>query len=126
MAMNWTEIAHFKGIDLNDSFVLGWEFNKDQLTLKIEASIWPQSKYYTKPKNDEFTCYRNAQISFYGVKNIEGLLSIQSVKPTIDPDGSADYGNIESLAKTNNGFNLSGEFGVVKITGGELNFEIYT
>jgi len=124
--MNWTEFKQFDGIDLNDSFVIDWCLVKDNLVLNIEASIWPQSSYYTKPKKDEFTCYRNAKISFVGVKNIEGLLPIKSVKPTIDPDGSSDYGNIDSLIKTKVGFCLSGEFGAVKITGGELSFEIYT
>ena len=48
--MNWTEFKQFDGIDINDYFVLDWCLANDILILNIEASIWPQSSYYTKPK----------------------------------------------------------------------------
>ena len=47
----------FKGIDLNDSFVLSWYQGTNELTFELEASIWPESTYYEKPKPNEHTCY---------------------------------------------------------------------
>lgn len=55
---------------------------------------------------------------------MHGLKLIESAPSTIDPDGSIDYGNIETLCQTEIGFNLSGDFGTVNIIGGELNFEV--
>ena len=42
-----------------------------------------------------------------------------------DPDGSIDYGNIDSLIKTESDFELTGEFGNVKVEGGQLDFKIH-
>ena len=61
--MNWKEMEIFKGIDLNDSFVLSWKYINDTLTFDIEASIWPESPFYEKPVGDDYTCYKNAFLS---------------------------------------------------------------
>ena len=119
-------MALFKGIDLNDSFVLSWAHENNQLTFALEASIWPESEFYSKHKEGEFTCYRKATLRLANVKSINGLKNIDSVTPTKDPDGSIDYGNIETFCQTRTGFKLSGEFGSLSIKGGELTFEVHT
>ena len=41
---------------------------------------------------------------------------MDDVRPTIDPDGSADYGNIDSLMHDDAGtFLVAGEFGDVRV-----------
>ena len=122
--MNWKEMEIFKGIDLNDSFVLAWSSTGNELEFTLEASIWPESKFYEKPKKDEYTCYKPARLKFKNIRYISGLLSIGEVTPSIDASGEKDYGNIEDLKKTNEGFSLEGDFGSVAITGGEMSFEI--
>jgi len=124
--MDWNQLEIFKGIDLNDSFVLNWTCEDGQLSFDLEASIWPESKYYAAPKANEYTCYRKAKITITGIESIDGLSSMDSVIATTDPDGSKDYGNIEILTKTVNGFELVGDFGKVEINGGELRFEVHT
>jgi hypothetical protein len=124
--MNWTELEIFKGINLNDSFVLSWSLERSRLSIYIEASIWPESKYYSKPKKNEYTCYKKAVLSFVGVESIEGLKPIDTVHSTTDLDGTIDYGNIDSLLKTSSGFEIEGDFGSVRIKGGELKFEVHT
>lgn len=124
--MEWSQIEIFKGIDLNDSFVLNWSHENDHLYFELEASIWPESEHYTAPKNDEHTCYRKATLEFVGVKNIRGLKSKESVQSTTDPDGSIDYGNIDDLKQLGGSFLVVGDFGSVTIQGGELRFEIHT
>jgi hypothetical protein len=116
----------FKGIDLNDSFVLNWSHEDDQLCFELEASIWPESEYYSKPKDGEYTCYRKATLAFAKVQSINGLKAIELAPSTKEPDGTADYGNIDTLRQTESGFNLSGDFGSVNIKGGELRFEVHT
>ena len=126
MSMDWTELKLFKGIDLNDSFVLNWTHIDDQLTFELEASVWPESLYYSTPKANEYTCYRKAVLKFANTQKISGLNSMDSVQSTTDLDGSKDYGNIDTLCQTESGFNLSGDFGSVTIQGGELSFEVHT
>lgn len=44
--MDWHQMEVFNGIDLNDSFVLDWSYENNSLYFELEASIWPESKYY--------------------------------------------------------------------------------
>jgi len=126
MNMNWTEISLFKGIDLNDSFVLGWSLEPGRLVFELEASIWPESDYYIAAKPNEYTCYRKATLEFVGINEVHGLLPIESVCFAQDPDGSIDYGNIDVLVKLESTYQVFGDFGEVEIIGGELRFAVNT
>lgn len=66
--MIWNEIGLFEGIDLNDSFVLTWSFGQHNILIELEASVWPESKYYANPKTHEYTCYREAIIEIVNAK----------------------------------------------------------
>lgn len=55
-------------------------------------------------------------------KSVEGMLMQESAEPIIEPDGSEDYGNIDSLSVINGSFNFTGAFGNVSVEGGELEF----
>ncbi|PKH34582.1 hypothetical protein [Shewanella sp. ALD9] len=116
----------FKGIDFNDSFVLGWSSNATEITFKIEASIWPDSPHYLNPKPDEYTCYRKCEIQFTDFTSYSGLSEQSSVNPSIDINGSIDYGNIDSLIITNQGFKVVGEFGNLEVINGKVQLKIYT
>ena len=116
----------FEGIDLNDSFILNWGLQQNSLHFDLEASIWPASEFYTKPKDGEYTCYRSATLVFENLESIVGLRSLDSVRATADPGGTIDYGNIDALQRTKNGFSIEGNFGSVKVVGGELKFKIHT
>ncbi|RYV02054.1 hypothetical protein SOPP22_10785, partial [Shewanella sp. OPT22] len=95
-----------KGIDLQDSFILGWEVDESEVKFILEASIWPESQLYQKPQVNEYTCYRNCILKISDFSKCSGLQKQSEVNPTIDIDGSADYGNIDSFVKTANGFIL--------------------
>lgn len=120
--MDWKEMKEFAGIDLNDSFVLSWNYGKQNILIELEASVWPESKHYKALKCGEYTCYRKAIIEVTNAKSVEGMLKQESAEPIIDPDGSEDYGNIDSLSVINGCFNITGAFGNVSVEGGELKF----
>ncbi|WP_083607995.1 hypothetical protein [Teredinibacter haidensis] len=124
--MEWSQIEIFKGIDLNDSFVLSWYYEADNVSFELDASIWPESEYYSTPKKNEYTCYRKATLEFVGVKKVSGLKLRELVQPTTDPDGSVDYGKIDELNVADDSFLVVGDFGKVNIQGGELRFEVHT
>lgn len=126
MSMDWNQIELFKGIDLNDSFVLNWLQEGARLRFDLEASIWPDSLHYSKPENDEYTCYRKATLIYTGVQTIVGLKPVESMPSTAGLDGETDFGNIDTFIQTENGFQLSGDFGSVNIVSGELRFEVHT
>ena len=122
--MNWKELEIFKGIDLNDSFILSWSSGSKDLTFLIEASIWPESKYYEKPKIDEYTCYKPARLSFHNFTKITGLLNATEVQSSVDANDVIDFGNIDHLEKNSEGYIIVGDFGHVVISGGEMKLEV--
>lgn len=121
---SWEEMESFKGIDLMDSFITSWKQEDDSLSFELEVSIWPDSKYYSEPKEKEYTCYKTGILKFSGFSILKGLLQSSEVSSSTDPDGSIDFGNIEYFAKSESGFEIHGEFGQVVILGGEFCFEI--
>lgn len=123
--MDWRQMEALKGIDLTDSFVLDWSCENNRLCFELEVSIWPESKYYVEPKLNEYTCYRKATLQFSNIISAFGLKPKPVVMPSIDPDGSTDYGNIDFFQVVDGGFELEGNFGTVKIFGGDLLFEIH-
>ncbi|MEL4388696.1 hypothetical protein [Shewanella xiamenensis] len=123
--MDWHQMEVFNGIDLNDSFVLDWSYENNSLYFELEASIWPESKYYAEPKLNEYTCYRKAILQFVNTVSVIGLKPKSAVMSSTDSDGSIDYGNIDTLQVVDGGFGLTGDFGNIKIFGGELRFEIH-
>jgi hypothetical protein len=119
-------LNNLKGIDLGDSFVLSWNKSEYELVFELVASIWPDSKHYIIPHVGEYACYKIAELKVTGFKTCSGLLDFKGFKPTIDLDGSEDYGNIDSFIKTEAGFKIEGDFGLVTIAGGEHHFTIHS
>jgi len=120
--MDWKDMKVFAGIDLNDSFVLNWNSGQHNILIELEASVWPESNYYKAPKRGEYTCYRKAIIEVVNAKRVEGMLMQENAVPMIEPDGSEDYGNIDSFSVINGSFHFTGAFGNVSVEGGELKF----
>ncbi len=119
-------LDELNGIDLQDSFVLGWSWADSKLVFDLELSVWPESKYFVTPKADEYTCYRKAQLIFTTVTSVTGLIPQSSVHFTTDIDGSRDYGNIDSLTISPNGYKMSGEFGLITIECKDLELKVRT
>ena len=117
-------MEEFEGIDLFDCFIESWKVNENEFEFKFDASIWPKSEYYEKPKVNEYTCYKKSTLTFSKFSEITGLKSMSEVTPSIDATGKKDYGNFEYFAKLSHGFEIQGEFGKVLITGGNFVFTV--
>src|SRR5438094_9384182 len=102
------------GVDWQDTFVLAWRMERDRLVFNVLASLSPGHPAYAPPPPSDWTCYRAAELIFDGTRQVTGLKEMEKVRPTVDPDGTADYGNIDSLSRDDDGtFMLSGDFGEV-------------
>ena len=124
-AIQCTELPVFRGIDVHDSFVLGWSHTNDALIFDLEASVWPQHPAHEKPKRNEFTCYKNATLTFQAPTEVHGLRQLDAVTPTTDPDGSKDYDSIERFELDDDGtIHIAGDFGDVTIKGATIQFTI--
>ena len=112
------------GIDLTDSFILNWKKNNSEFEIELELSIWPENPYFSKPLKNEFTCYKKGKLTFLDIKEIKGLIKLESVKPNIDPDGSKDWDCIYNLRKEGKLFKFSTVFTDIEISCNGIEIEI--
>ncbi|OAQ40792.1 hypothetical protein A5893_07600 [Pedobacter psychrophilus] len=117
---------HIKGIDLEDSWLLGIEYfeNKSLLIIDLEFSIWPESKYYSKPKENEWTCYKKGQIKFKEVEQLNGIISLKDFKPSIDSESEKDWGNIYGLRIEENKFKFETNDSKISLFANQLELSI--
>jgi hypothetical protein len=123
--LNWPDMEIFRGVSLTDSCVLSWRQVDGSLIFEIEASLWPGHPRYAEPPKGDWTCYRLAILTFPQASLVEGLRAMAEAPSTTDPDGSVDYGTIDTLLRNEDGsYLLIGDFGEVTIHSGALTFEI--
>ena len=106
----WNE---FKGIYLEDSFVLEIKESEEEVSFAVEMVLTKEHPMYSKPKRKEQYCYRRAKIIFKGLKKVKWLK--KNIKPFTDADGSEDFGNIDSFELLSGGYHLRGDWGEVII-----------
>ena len=112
-------------IDIQKTFVLDLYKSDDALTFEIDACLLPEHPLYDTPSSGNIGYYRKGKLIFQSPSKIEGLLSKKDIKPTTDPDGSIDYGELEALAiNTRGDWRICGEFGEVMIIDSNLKIEL--
>jgi hypothetical protein len=124
--LNWRDMPEFTGVDLEDSWVLGWQLDASggHLLIELEASLWPGHAAYGPPAVGEYTCYRQARLIFEGVRNVSGLREQSTVKPYFDPDGELDYGSVDALERVGEECRLVGPMGDVTLHASALRLEV--
>src|SRR3546814_646704 len=123
--LNWPDMEIFRSVSLTDSCVLSWRQVDGSLIFEIEASLWPGHPHYAEPPKSDWTCYRRATLTFPQASLVEGLRSMAEAPSTTDPDGSVDYGTIDTLHRNEDGsYLLTGDFGEITIHSEALTFDI--
>ncbi len=115
---DWRELREFRYLDLEASFVLGWQLRGDTLCVDLDLHLEPGHAFYETPRPAEKVCIRPAVLEF---PHCEGLS-----RP--DDGAGADrgalvaalgIGNIDGLVVYADGvYELSGKFGTVVIDAG--------
>lgn len=110
------------GVDLEDSWVLGWRYDAPggRLTIELEVSLWPGHPAYEGSRPGEHTCYRPATLAFEGVASASGLRPQAEVPGHLDRDGTRDYGSVDGLEGADGVFRLAGEMGDVTVRAAAL------
>lgn len=113
---SWEEMAAFRHVLVTDCFVLSWAQRDGGIVFEILASLWPGHPLYAPPPPADWTCYREATLRFPNAARVDGLRSMAETPCSTDPDGSVDYGSIDSLWQADDGsYRLDGDFGDVTI-----------
>lgn len=107
-SVDWRELREFAAVDLQKSFVLGWEVEAGLLMIDVDLFLTPEHPLYEEPRPAEKVCIRPAAIEF---PLFEGIESDRD-KPLTDLCNGA----ISGLRRHNDGrYEISGDFGVVLI-----------
>lgn len=107
-SVDWRELREFAAVDLEKSFVLGWEAEAGLLMIDIDLYLAPEHDFYEEPRPAEKVCIRPAAIEF---PHYEGMKSDQG---TSLPE--LGNGAIKGLRRLEDGcYEIRGDFGVVLI-----------
>ena len=122
----WRELPTFQGIDLEDSWIRGWHYDREnqRLVFDVELSLWPGHPAYEAPRPKEWTCYKHGQVVFSEVDSLEGLADQESILPTIDSDGTADFDSFDGLQMIDGVYEVAGAFGKVRLTANMVTVEL--
>jgi hypothetical protein len=104
------------GYYLEDSYVLGIHLSGDELAFELEVVLLPEHAEYSSPKPGEHHCYRNGRLSFARPSEIRFDGRSLAFRPTVDIEGSVDFGNIDSLVRGADGrYVISGDWGSIEV-----------
>lgn len=118
--MNWTEIPEFANIDLSESYVLGWSTAPGTLEFGLEVVLCKGHPEFNQPPSTDWACYHPGKLIFQGVESLSGLPAQSEVHPTTDASGTIDYGHLDTLTRTGNQFEISGDFGLASFIASSL------
>ena len=115
MVVDYSEaFPELAGVYLEDSWVLEIAAATDAVALQLEAVLTPEHRLYCRPAPSVQHCYRTGWLELTG-DEIDVCSS--RMRPHLDPDGSYDYGNIDSFTTAAQGeWKLDGGWGSARIT----------
>lgn len=106
----------FYGVMIEDCYVQGWRLKKQSLEIECLFSLHPGNPYYETPPPDEWACYKAGKVVLRDPQFVGNLFSTEEVERIDDPDGSFDYGNLDSADIRDGQLTLHGPFGAAVVT----------
>jgi hypothetical protein len=100
-------------IDVQDSFVLGFERHGPEYWLRALFSLTPEHDAYSPPLPNEYACYRHGWLKARGVTAVKPKWNGM---PTMEFDGEVDFGSIERVSFVQGLLVCVGEWGEVRVT----------
>jgi hypothetical protein len=114
-ASDWTQLREFDGVDLSESYVLGWQLTPAGLAFELDVALTPDHPSYRPPRADERMCWVRGWLRFPAAASVQGLQDQSSVVGATDATGARDYGNIDALSWADGQAHVVGEFGDVTL-----------
>jgi hypothetical protein len=114
-ASDWTQLREFDGVDLSESYVLGWVLAEDELVLELDVALTPDHALYTPPRAEERTCWVRGHLHCPGASSVQGLQDQCGIVGATDATGAGDYGSIDELSWADGQAHIVGEFGDITL-----------
>lgn len=111
--MNYDELPNLATFYLEDSFVLEIVDEPATLRFRLDAVLTPDHPSYHPPAVGEQHCYAAAWLIFDQVREHEWLH--RSTRTSSDANGEQDLGNIDSMSRDGDWWDLEGDWGRVRV-----------
>ncbi|MFI5605673.1 hypothetical protein [Amycolatopsis sp. NPDC051903] len=109
----YTDIANLAQVYLEDSYVLAINERPDALSFTLDLVLTPgHPRYHAPPPNEQY-CYANAVLTIGNTTEIDWITS--SGQTYLDAAGEEDLGNIDSLRYHDGYYDITGDWGHVRI-----------
>lgn len=117
MKSNYFDIKDFENVYLEDSWVLKIKTDSDTAEFLLDVVLTENHPLYTQPKQNEQYCFKRAAINFSEVTAVIWI-EVNMIAFT-GAAGEIDFGNIDSFIYDGEYYNLSGDWGELKIQSGK-------
>ncbi|MBL9188047.1 MAG: hypothetical protein JNK23_11245 [Opitutaceae bacterium] len=112
---DWTTLPEFDGVDLSESYVLGWQIASSDLIFQLDVALVPGHPRYQTPRENDRACWLSGRLHFPNARDVVGLHSQGEVPGAIDATGTRDFGNIDGISWSDGRAHVVGEFGDVTL-----------
>ncbi|MBO9532556.1 MAG: hypothetical protein J7513_06260 [Solirubrobacteraceae bacterium] len=118
LSYDYTDIVGLENAVLEDSWVRDLQVSPMSVRFALELAVTPQHPRYSPFHPGEQYCYLEAVLFFESVTAISW--TGRPARSNVDPDGSIDFGNIDTLARRTGQIVVIGEFGELALTTDKL------
>ena len=114
-AVDWRKLREFAGVDIERSFILSWQMDRDLLLIDVDLLLTESHPFFEKPRPAEKACIRAAILEFPGCVSIT-LENSGPENALADVARKLRGGVIRNLCRVDDGpYLISGAFGTVCI-----------
>ena len=111
--MDYIEFADLVNVYLEDSFVLGIDEKPGALSFELDVALTPSHPRYHEPRPGEQHCYADAILTISEATRIEWVT--RSALTSHDATGEEDRGNIDSFQQLDDHYEITGDWGHVRV-----------
>jgi len=102
----------------SSSYLLALRIEPYFLELKMDFALTPEHPRYIAPGGREQECYARGRLLLQGFVNIEWTATGNI--PSHDATGEVDFGTLDEFVQIGGFWQLSGDFGSMRLEGGNL------
>jgi hypothetical protein len=113
---DWRELREFRGVDLDESFVLSWRIEGGSLRLDVDLCLLPQHPFYETPRPSRRACYHAGIVEFPACSALDARNRDGAARPPSQVANELGLGRITGLKRTSDGvYEIHGAFGEVEV-----------
>lgn len=113
-ASTYEVLPGFRYVLLEESYVLGMRESPDTLEFTLDLVLLRGHPLYCPPAAGEQYCTRRAVLVFPAARRVEW--QERRFVPSIDANGEVDFGTVDALCRSGDRYDMSGEWGAVRLT----------